>query len=785
MSLANDENSSDEQFAKQITPILKKRCFRCHGDAKAEGNVRLERLSIDLVKNNRAAETWHDALNALNRGEMPPENAPALTSKERKLLVGWLTSRIEHAIKAKKRNGGQIVLRRLNRVEYQNTMRDLLGLDLDFASDLPPDGTNEAGFKNDGSTLKMSALQLEYYLKAARKGLQRAIVTTEEPEVHKHTEVKSVKDKVNNNWTMRLGRSGIFAARVLQFPSEGEFRIRIKAHGEFKDDSPYPRMKIVFGYRADTQTPSREIAVVDVSSTESKVYEFRGRIEEYPQQSRTQSKYPGQLVWITNAYKDGKPPLKAKQVKGKGKKKERVWPEDPDFPKIVIESVEFEAPVFESWPPRHHSRILPVADESKNEVERCSQAVLAFMRRAFRRDVQKDEAADYVAYFNTVRPTTSAFEEAMRETLAMVLISPDFLYLVEPQSGGSRPISDFELASRLSYFLWSSMPDEELLKLSSNAKLSDDKILDSQVQRMLESPKSAAFLQQFSNQWLDLDGVDRVAVNPEFYPNFDNALKPDMRKETQAFFAEVVGKNLSIVNFLQSDFTMLNEPLAKHYGIVGPRGGSFERVALKRSDRRGGLLSHASILLSNSTGEDSHVIKRAVWIRDRLLNDPPAPPPPDVPDLSTSNPDFAKLSLKEQLTQHRENAACANCHKAIDPWGIALEDTDAIGLFRSEVRRRVPGKRNKTSVPVDAKTTLPNGQTVNGIDELKAVLLSRYRSEFARAFTAKLLTYALGRSLELTDEDTVAALTTTLEENEYRIQPLIHAIVKREVFRVK
>lgn len=796
-------------FQKDVKPILLRRCVSCHGPEDVNGNVRLDTLSTNLVKDSAAAETWHDVLNVLNLGEMPPEDEAPLTTQERDILAGWITEQIEHAVRVRRSTGGQVVIRRLNRTEYRNTMRDLLGLDLDYGPNLLPDSPGEDGFTNNGSALRMSALQLESYLEAARSAMNRAIVTYDEPAVVDTSETKTTADKGKGNWTNMLGRSGTFVFRSTEFPDEGDFRIRVRARAILPDDAPYPQLRAVLGYRADTQTPSEEVGVVEVTSEEFQVYEFRGRLETFPIQSRTQSKYPGLLIWLNNAYSDGKPAPKPRQEvieepqvepsdsaaskadKKKEKKAKRkkpktrtVYPLDPNFPKIEIESVSFKAPVFESWPPTHHTRILFPSDLAEADPVAYARDVLdRFMRRAFRRPVADQELAMMVAYFQEVRPTFATFEEAMRETLAMVLVSPDFLYLIEPSSGKSRSLTDHELASRLSYFLWSSMPDEQLFALADSGQLREPNYLAAEVDRLLDDRRSRNFVQQFSDQWLDLSGMNRIAVNPEYYPEFRNELKPHMRQETQAFFNEVLRRNTSALAFLDSDFAMLNQPMAEHYGIKGPRGVEFERVALTQNDQRGGLLAQASVLLANSTGEDSHAILRGVWIRKRLLDDPPAPPPPNVPNLDQQNRDVASLPLKEQLKEHRENEACARCHRGIDPWGIALEEFDAVGLLRDKIQRK--SGRKMVEFDVDARATLPGGHKVNGLDDLKQHLLTEKREQFARALVSRMLAYSLGRTLELSDRETVDTITAQFIKNDYKLQDLIRVIVISDAFGSK
>ncbi len=780
--------NADDTFNTHVRAILKAKCVRCHGPQKQNAEVRLDNLSIDLVGDSLGADTWHDALNAINKGEMPPEDESPLSTEERQILTGWISGELERLTKFRRSTGGQVVMRRLNRFEYQNTMTDLLGLELDYARNLPPDPLSEDGFQNNGTALRMSALQLEYYLKAARDGLERAIVEGPAPPVFEHSADKTVDDKGNGNWTYRLGRYGQFVVRIPEFPDEGDFVLRVNARAEIPDGAAWPVMQIKLGFRADVSSPARVVGTIDVSNTETKEFKFRGRFESFPIQSRSQSKYPGMLVWIENVHSDGATGPQPEQVVEKlpnGKKrKTTIWPEDPEFPKIIVESVSFRAPVFTTWPPPHHTNIIPRLPVSAGDERLAAQeSLLTFLPRAFRRSVNNDDVQTFLNFFDVVRPTTDSFEAAMREVIAMALVSPDFLYITEPNDDGPQ-LNDFELATRLSYFLWSTMPDEQLSKLAEAGKLRQRKQLSREVIRMLRDPRSTAFVEQFADQWLDLNGIDRVAVNPEFYPDFDNNLKPQFRRETQAFFGEILRSNESALAFLDADFVMLNEPLARHYGIPGPKGSGFERIKLPTENHRGGLLGHGSVLLANSTGDDSHPIKRAVWIRERLLDDPPAPPPPDVPDLDQELPELAELPLKKQLELHLENEACASCHRGIDPWGVALDRFNAIGLQRDHIRRRSSDKKQQfVEHPVDTATQLPDGHRIDGLADLKAYLVTHKSQEFARTLVVKLLTYALGRTLEFSDDETVDNLSLRFVKSGYKLKTLIRDIVCGELFR--
>jgi hypothetical protein len=789
------EPASVDIFKRDVQPILAKFCYRCHNDKKHSADLKLHNLNSDLVKGTDA-ETWHDVLNKLNLGEMPPVKSPQPTEVQRQTIVKWVTRELRRAAAVKRSTGGRVVLRRLTRYEYANTMRDLLGVDLDYAADLPPEPTSADGFRNNGSALGMSPLQLEYYLKAARMGLAKAIVTGDKPQIFTHHAQKSVANggrKKNVPVGNRMGPGGLFLAKMDAFPRDGEFLIRVKAASRTPDGMAYPRLSIAVGVRADVLAPKKTVGEIDIDTSldESRVYEFRGRIEDFPLPGKN-PKYPGMLITLSHV---GKAPPAPKRVKGKKGEKKNKKPEppkdDPTQPLIVVESVDFEGPLFDAWPPASHTRILFPSKSAGNEVVYAREVLQRFMQRAFRRPVDKAEVAQMMTLHEKIRPRAASFEAAMRDVLAMVLISPDFLYLLEPRDESvadvkqKQPLTDHELAARLSYFLWSTMPDEPLLKLAADRTLRDKALLEKQIRAMIANDRSWNFVERFTNQWLDLSGLDRVAVNPEFYPKFDDRLKTDMRLETQHFFAEILKNDLSALNLIDSDFAMLNLPLAKHYGLEGPQGTRFERVALKPEDHRGGLLTHASILLANSTGEDSHPIRRAVWLLDRLLDDPPPPPPPDVPELKTNQPDFAALPLKKQLEIHRTKSSCKSCHLGIDPWGVPFENFDAVGLWRTQVVKPGAKKGQKVRTAVDATSTLPGGHEISGIDALKAHLLKRDRERFSRALVTKIMAYGLGRSPELSDIDTIDRLSKQFAEKGYRLSDLIVAIAQSEEFRSK
>ena len=373
------------------------------------------------------------------------------------------------------------------------------------------------------------------------------------------------------------------------------------------------------------------------------------------------------------------------------------------------------------------------------------------------------------------KPVLPTFESTIKEFLPVILASPNFLYLAEP-AAENKQLTSYELASRLSYFLWSTMPDRQLLDLAGRDELSKPHVLRQQVTRMLEDDRSDEFIRNFVDQWLDLDSVQRVAINKDRHKDFWDETKAAMQSETRSFFAEILRHDLSALNLIDSDFTMLNDHLAEHYRVANVTGPEFRRVALRPDDRRGGLLTQGSVLYGGSDGKDSHPIRRGVWLLRKLLDDPPPDPPPNVPDLDQTDPKLSGKPLKEQLELHRDNPACANCHQQIDPWGIAFEDYDAVGRWRGT-------KGDRNFVPDAAASTLQDGTKIESLQDLKSYLLDHRQEDFARAVTKNLLIYALGRSLDFSDEEFVSELSQEFQENDFRLRSLIEGIVLSEAFQ--
>jgi hypothetical protein len=876
--------SGSLEFDQEIRPILKENCFSCHGPEKQKGDLRLDQLDSDMV-GGLDAVIWHDVLDAINSGEMPPEDEPALPEREGRRLVGWLTEEIGKAVEVLRSTGGHAVLRRLNRYEYQNTMRDILGLDLDFTSDLPSDGSSRDGFKNNGEVLGMSSLQLEYYHKTAREALRHAIVTVPAPKVYQAREetgslkfitwpeyekwkvlsveynrlhkkaktgshgvkfnaaasdagegidvVESEQEEIEPIKTVArpeepegLKRNGMrtnvlspgnwYDVPLPSYARAGLVRVRVNAHAVIPKGGEVPRLRVGLGYRSTRKVqPEGVLGALDLRSTSPQTYEFFARAEDLPkpaaQEGETRIKGKGVFLVRVRNVTGGKVDIKglpnsylAAELQMQGE-----LGEDDPRPKLVINWVEYEGPIYEQWPPEHHTRWLPSEQSGQSELSRAKIAIGRFMAQAYRRPVEAGEVDAKLAYFQKVRGTSASFEEAMQEVLSSVLVSPHFLYIVETSAPDARklPLTDFELASRLSYFLWSTMPDEELLTLAKANRLHEPAVLAAQFERMLADPRSEEFVTRFSDQWLGLEAVERVAINPEYYPDFDVTLKDLMRKESHHFFAEVLREDLNCLNFIHSDFAVLNHQLAEYYGIAGPKGTDFERVALKPEARRGGLLTQGAVLLGNSNGEESHPVKRGVWVLEKMLGEEIPPPPPNVPGLDSDGVDVSALSLRERLEKHStDSGSCKECHRKIDPWGFPFDEYNAIGQWRTHYQQRVTkvpkgGKKGKgdkkakdggadslgssSLTQIDGSGVLPDGQRVDGLSELKAYLLENRRDDFARGLVEKLLTYSLGRSLELGDEHDIEVLTAAFEAGGFRMKPLIEEIIKCQAFQTK
>ncbi len=546
-------------------------------------------------------------------------------------------------------------------------------------------------------------------------------------------------------------------------PEQGTLRVRVRASGTAVNDNRTPSLQLEFGWQAsnDSQASvriSNQDLVIDATPGQPEFYQWDIPLTEvHPRNS------------VRGVWKMGDLPSPSEFI--------RLVNSSTSQGDIQIDFVEVTAPVYDEWPPASHTQVFFDSKNRMDESVYAKEVLFRFMSRAWRRPVTDAEVDQKQALFTKIRPECEDFQQAMMEVLATVLASPKFLYLVQADSQQSptESLSQDELATRLSIFLWCSTPDAELLDLAASGQIRNRDVLISQVKRMLADARSRRFSQQFVRQWLGMQLLDFLKVDRKVYPQFDPSLKEAMQEEPVAFFHEVLQNNHSVLDFLHADYSMVNERLAKHYDMTDVYGNHFRRVQLEPQQKRGGLLTQAGLLAMNSDGKDSHPLKRGIWMLRSLLNDPPPPPPPAVPEIDLADPEIAKLTLKQRIENHRNHAACLSCHAKIDPWGIAFENFDAVGSWRTQVHGQ----------PVDAASLLFNGQKLDGIDDLKRFLLENRQDQFTRAMVHKMTTYALGRPLTFGDRSSVDQITADLRQQDDGLGTMVTLIVTSPLFQSK
>ena len=806
-------------YESHVRPFFQKHCVKCHGPTKTKGNINVHALNGDLAA-GRELETWESIVDMLEFGEMPPIEEQQPQQAEVQAVIQW----IETEMRAQIQNAPQLAsaprTRRLTNVEFQNTLNELLGFELDVIDDLPEDPELHYGFNNTARLMRMGPEQLDRYLEIARKAMRAAIVDPEKPEPYRKRQQWA---SIGRDRGMALDELGIWGNRrgsvaggmsMRELPKHGEYRLRIQASGIVPPGFTEVPLKIDMGTQPGrTETPFKTVAELYLSNTpdEPKVFEFRGRIENHPA-SLVRAGKQGPLVrdiaikprvfFDNGTNNDGANYANVRQLA---------------MPRAVINWMEIEVPVVDVWPPQHHTAILfPSPLRATDEAGYVGQVLERFMSRAYRRPASAHEIDRFAKLFNIIRPSADSFEEAIRETLAMVMISPQFLYHTE-----SSPATDehFAMASKLSYFLWASMPDAELLDLAAKASLSDDTVIQQQVQRMLADERSHAFVEDFTLQWLSIRKMLTVPINEKLYPRFLYrvsvgetkgtevpyliTVRDYMMQETIGFVSELIRQNKSVLNVVDSDFAFLNERLAKHYGIEGVKGMKMRVVPIKPEDNLGGLLTHGSVLIGNGTGTAPHPIYRAVWLREAILGDHVPPPPSEVPALEETAGDATEdaLSIAQLLARHRTVESCNDCHFRLDPWGIPFEDYNAIGRFQPMVPKdgtRVSGfnaDKHKdlagyqdyldsiNTVAVISRARVPHGPEVSGMRELKAFLLKERKDDVVENIIRRLLSYGLGRELTYRDRFAVDSIRQQVIKTDYGMRDILVSICLSDVFR--
>jgi hypothetical protein len=744
-----DENAAaDSAYKAKVAPLITRYCGSCHSGPKPKSDLDLAKYTNTAAVLG-ARKTWEGVLDAIEGSEMPPKGKPRPTAAEQAEIVGWLQARLTSADCNRLGDPGRVTLRRLNRVEYNNTIRDLCGVDTRPADDFPSDDVGN-GFDNIGDVLSLPPILLEKYMTAAEKVSQAAILL-DEPDRGKITAFNAA-DLPDSPGTSKVedGRILFTVAEVgatFEAKADGQYYLVVKGYGTQAGNDP-----ALLEIRVD----SKVVATFKVPQTEHE---------------------PGRFEVLT--------PLRiGKHTIAAAFTNDFYDPDAADAEKrdrnLVVQRIEVQGPADTEVKnlPKSHPMIFGQRKAGQTDPEYAFSILERFATRAYRRPVTKDEVDRLVAIYALARKDGERFERGIQLGVQAALMSPFFLFKVEydrtSKEGSAVTINDYELATRLSYFLWSTMPDAELMDLARDGKLRDDATLEAQARRLLRNQrKSDALVENFAGQWLQLRNLKTVTPDPKLFPDFDESLRAAMLKESEEYFRGIMKNDRSILEFLDSDYTYLNRRLARFYGVQNfqqSRQDAFKETKLT-DGRRGGIITQASVLTVTSNPTRTSPVKRGKYILEQILNTPPPPPPPDVPELKGGGVDL-KASLRTRMEQHRADPNCASCHGRMDPLGFGLENFDGIGKWREK----------DGTFPIDASGTLPSGQKFSGPKGLKDVLLSK-SGEFSRCLAEKLLTYGIGRGLEYSDRCAVDRIVEATAKDGHKFSRLVVEIVKSDPFR--
>jgi mono/diheme cytochrome c family protein len=733
-------------------PLTDRYCVACHNQKLKTGGVALE--GVDAAHASANAEVLEKVLRKIRTGEMPPPGLPRPTPAEAAAFSASIESALDQQA-ALDPNPGRPVIHRLNRSEYSNAIRDLLGLDIDAGSTLPVDDSG-FGFDNIGAVLSVSPALLERFMSAARMVSRLAVGDPAMKPTEDEFVCRARRNERSADGLPFDSRGGL--AISYYFPLDAEYTIRVKFTGE-DSGGPYElRMAFKAGLHSLGATFLREAEEPELAIP------------------------LGRGIGPTENSRPSGSGLKAEmdlRLDGSLLKRFEVS-EGAAMPQIdrLVVSGPFNATGPGDTLSRQKIFVCRPPADGKDD-QPCARLILSRLaRQAFRRPVTDTDLKPLMAFYETGRQERD-FDRGIEKALRAMLVSPNFLFRIERDPAGAAAgtvyrIPDGELASRLSFFLWSSAPDGQLLDLAEKGRLRDPAVLASEVRRMLADRRSDALISNFVGQWLYLRNLATVKPDPDVFPEFDDSLRQSYRQETELFVASVFRENRSVLDLLNADYTFLNQRLAEHYGVPGIYGSQFRRVTMT-DPNRGGLLGQGSILTVTSYPNRTSVVQRGKWILENLLGTPPPPPPPGVADLKPHGEDGRKLTIREAMEQHRTDSVCASCHSRMDPLGFALENYDGVGKFRA----------TDAGKPIDASGKLPDGSRFNGPAGLKQALLESHRDEYLTTLTQKLLTYALGRGLEYYDQPAVRAILRDAAGGNYSMPALVTAIVRSTPFQMR
>jgi Protein of unknown function (DUF1592)/Protein of unknown function (DUF1588)/Protein of unknown function (DUF1585)/Protein of unknown function (DUF1595)/Protein of unknown function (DUF1587)/Planctomycete cytochrome C len=749
--------------------VLDKYCVTCHNQRLKTGGLALD--NMDLAKVPAHAEVWEKVIRKLRSGTMPPAGLPRPDAATYSALSGWLESRIDQVSQP---YAGRPILHRLNRSEYANAIRDLLALDIDAGSLLPPDDS-AFGFDNISDALGLSPSLQEHYLDAA---LKVGALAVGDPKIAPGSETWRIRQDLSQDQHVNglpLGTVGGTVVRY-NFPLDGEYSFQAKLYRTNLNimrglESPHQVEFAVDGKRIHLATfgGKDDLASMFQKPTDT------GDSVDLRLRVRVPIKAGPHIVTAAFlADPDAVEPARL-QPYIRSSVDNFDWSGSPHLQALTIAGP-FNAAGASDTPSRH--RIFVCHPGQHITEQACARQIVSTLaRRAYRGPVS-DADVETLLHFYESGKRDGGFEGGVELALERILASPKFLFRVERDpaaiaSGSSYHLGDFELASRLSFFLWSSVPDDELLRLAGEGKLKNPEVFDRQVHRMLADPKAEALVDNFAGQWLQLRNLRNVQPNTDLFPDFDDNLRQSFRRETELLFESIVQEDRSALDLLTANYTFVNERLARHYGIPDIYGSRFRRVTIT-DEARQGLLGQGSILALTSHAERTSPVVRGKWILENILGSPVPPPPPDVPPLKGNQEGQKPRTMREQMAEHRANPACASCHKAMDSIGFAMENFDAIGAWRAQ----------DSGNPIDASGELSDGTHVDGVVTLRKALVSRPEL-FAGTMTEKLLIYALGRGLDYRDMPTVRAILRDASGDNYRFSTLILGVVHSTPFQMR
>ncbi|MFT4556767.1 MAG: hypothetical protein ACI92S_002119 [Planctomycetaceae bacterium] len=764
-----------EDADKAVQPFFAKYCSRCHDAKKQEGKFRLDTLSRDFA-DMLIAQRWGEVLFRVNSGEMPPKDEPQPTQAELGDVADWISTHINEGRAARMAQRGPVSHYRLSRDEYANVVYDLLGVHFDARM---PGALNEDprwhGFNRIGSMLSLSPSHVSRYFAAAETVLDQAFPTRVPPSGKQRQAAEAPV-----RWLVLPGHH----QGNINVKDPGLYRIRVQLSSVPSFKGRLPRLSIWNNSLKRAET-GRDVSASEDKPTIIEIETFlpRGGF-------RLMNQAPGKLD--DGPSLGGTPRtvtlLKDYRTLPTGYK---LFTEDGKsiFPLLLVDWLEYEGPIQTDADRKKREGLFPLGQVSnkpsdpqqlETQLLEARECLTRLMARAWRRPPSDVEVARYTKVLEAELAAGETFRAAYLAAMTGVLTSKNFYYIVEgsPAEQADR-INDWELASRLSFFLWSSMPDDELFEVARKGDLHQPDVLKAQLQRMLSSQKSERLINTFPQQWLQLHRVGMFPADSELYPDYDQWLEESMIRETTGFFGEVFSQNLSIREFLSSDWTVMNSRLAMHYGMSVTNRAGFHRVTLEPKNHRGGVLTHASVLSLTSDGTRHRPVHRGVWVSEAIFGRTPPPPPPNVEPLEPTPSDKPKATIRDQLEAHTTHATCASCHRKIDPLGFAFDNYDAIGRWRTT--EQVPGGQGEDP-PVNARGSFSDGRSYDGPEQFKQLLTSDL-DRFAEAFVEQLATFALRRVMTIDDAPDIHAIVQASRQDDYRLRTLIERLVMSELFQ--